>query len=69
MWRIFKRKIRNPIASSQAMWCSEFALRINANEEIFEWNGLDPEVTHCQHLYDLIVRYQDLPQTSFVQLK
>ncbi len=53
-WRLFSRRIRNPLASASAMWCSEFALHLNHGDIIAEWNGLDPELTHCQHLLDRI---------------
>lgn len=53
-WRIFRRKIRNPLSSARAMWCSEFMLHLNHDNLIQEWRGLDPELTHCQHLLDRI---------------
>lgn len=58
IWGWLKRKVKNPVASPSSMWCSEFVLHLNAHGEhagiVPEWNGLDPEYTHCQHLIDRI---------------
>jgi len=57
-WRWFKRKVRNPVASPNTMWCSEFMLHLTTHGEhegrIPEWKDLSPEYTHCQHLIDRI---------------
>lgn len=60
-WEWFKRKVRNPVASTDSMWCSEFVLHLNITGDhsgnsgmIPEWNDLSPEYTHCQHLLDRI---------------
>jgi hypothetical protein len=62
-WQWLKRKVRNPVASPSSMWCSEFVLHLNLNDDhkygepngtIPEWNDLHPEYTHCQHLLDRI---------------
>ena len=53
-WRLFARRIRNPLANARAMWCSEFALHLNHEGLLVEFEGLDPELTHCQHLLDRI---------------
>lgn len=65
-WRIFRRRIRNPVASAKAMWCSEFVLHLNHAGAIPEWQGLDPELTHCQHLLD---RIRETGGPSFEELK
>lgn len=49
-----KKRVSNPFASAGSMWCSEFLLRLNVDSRIPEWNGLDPEYTHCEHLLERI---------------
>lgn len=69
LWRLFKRRVRNPFASSRAMWCSEFMLHLNHNHVIPEWKDLDPELTHCQHLLDRIELGARTGSSSFEVLK
>jgi hypothetical protein len=67
LWRWFKIRAKNPLASSKAMVCSEFVVHLgepeDGNNSIPEWQGLDPETTHCQDLLDL------LPGVSFEQVQ
>lgn len=51
-WRLFRKKIKNPLASPTAMVCSEFVVHLNADGDIPEWDGLDPERTHPQELLE-----------------
>jgi hypothetical protein len=69
-WQWLKRKVRNPVASPNSMWCSEFVLHLNTHGDhagaIPEWNDLKPEYTHCQHLLDKI---KETGGPSFNELK
>ena len=54
LWRRwFKKKIRNPLASPTALFCSEFVLHLDEGGRIPEWKGLDPERTHAQDLLEI----------------
>lgn len=67
LWRYLKVRAKNPLSSPTAMVCSEFALHVGMKEEgkqtIPEWEGLDPEHTHCQDLLDR------MPGSSFIEVK
>lgn len=41
----FKRKIKNPLASPTALFCSEFVLHLDKDDEIPEWNDFEYETT------------------------
>jgi len=53
MWRWFRRKMKNPLASPTALVCSEFVLHVNHDGQIKEWEGLDPERTTPQDLIEI----------------
>ena len=50
-WRLLKKKIKNPLASSSSMVCSEFVCHLDRTGKMIpEFASLDPEVTHPEHL-------------------
>lgn len=55
-WRLFRKRIKNPLASPTGVVCSEFVLELNHGKQIPEWLGLDPERTHPQHLLEIAER-------------
>ena len=58
LWRWFRIKAKNPLESPTAMVCSEFVCHLDMahggmpGKLIPEWEGLDPDKTHCQMLLD-----------------
>jgi len=46
LWRIFRVKVRNPLASASNVVCSEFLLVL----DIPDWRGLDPTTTTSETL-------------------
>lgn len=52
--RWFGLKIKNPLASSKAMVCSEFVVALNKyNNKIESWKDIDPETITPQELLDI----------------
>jgi hypothetical protein len=50
--RYFKKSIKNPIASSNKLICSEFVLMLDTYGEIPEWNKLDKRSTDPETLLE-----------------
>lgn len=51
LWRLFKKKVRNPLASPRSMVCSEFVASLDRTGKYLpEFAELDPEKTHPEHL-------------------
>ena len=50
--RWLKQKVKNPFASPTRVVCSEFVLRLDANDRIPEWNDLEWESTDPQLLME-----------------
>lgn len=51
MWRLFKKKVKNPLASTTSYVCSEFVCHLDLTGAcIKEWSNLDPERTHPEDL-------------------
>jgi len=51
LWRLLKKKIKNPFASSTAMVCSEFVAHLDRTGTVLpEFKILHPETTHPEHL-------------------
>jgi len=52
MWRWFRKKMKNPLASPIALVCSEFVCHVDHEKLIEEWMDLDPERTTPQDLIE-----------------
>lgn len=54
MWRWFRRKVRNPLASPRAYVCSEFVVHLREGGGLPEFEGLDPERTSPRVLWRVL---------------
>jgi hypothetical protein len=54
VWRWFRRRVRNPLASPRAYVCSEFAVHLREGGGIPEFEGLDPERTSPRVLWRVL---------------
>jgi len=51
-WRALKKRVKNPLASSRSVVCSEFLLHLNHDDAFPEWSDLDPETTTPRDLME-----------------